>query len=165
MLATDEVAQRLAAYPQAPLALYVSLPGEPPTAELRAVLRARGVRVLLPVARPDSELAWIDDPGDAATAWGTPRADPEISVPPAVAANVAELAALAPAVILVPALAATADGRRLGQGGGYYDRFLGDLPAAIDGGPLRVALVGPSELLTDLPTDELDHPVDVVVVG
>lgn len=86
-------------------------------------------------------------------------------MPPTVAANVAESAGLAPAVILVPALAATADGRRLGQAGGYYDRFLGDQPRPDAGGPLRVALVGPSELLTDLPTDELDHPVDIVVVG
>ncbi len=164
-LATIEIVERMTAQPEAPLALYVSLPGEPPTAELRARLRDRGSRVLLPVARPEAALAWIDDPGETATAWGTPRADPTIEAPPTVADTASEFAALAPSVILVPALAVTRDGRRLGQGGGYYDRFLGELPGASTGGPLRVALVGPGELLADIPTDELDRPVDIVVTG
>ena len=164
-LATAAIIERMTAEPDAPLALYVSLPGEPPTAELRARLRDLGSRVLLPVARPEAALAWIDDPGETATAWGTPRADPTIDAPPTVAETVSEFAALAPSIILVPALAATQDGRRLGQGGGYYDRFLGALPGASAGGPLRVALVGPGELLEEIPTDELDRPVDMIVTG
>ena len=50
-------------------------------------------------------------------------------------------------LILVPCLSASADGRRLGHGAGYYDRFLGK--------PLgqTVCLCFEAMLCTDIPTD------------
>jgi len=69
------------------------------------------------------------------------------------------------AVLLLPALAATPSGDRLGQGGGYYDRLLSELPGVASGGPLRVCLVGDDELRDVLPTDAHDEPVDIVVTA
>ena len=77
------------------------------------------------------------------------------------------LAVLAAAAILAPASAAFAavdiGGRRLGQGGGYYDRVVGALPSHADGGPLRVALVYDDEVLPEVAVEEHDGTVDVVV--
>lgn len=141
-------------------ACYVSLPWEPPTSVLRQRLRAAGAEVLLPVADPHGGLTWVLDDGTAGAAWGVPG-QPDAPPTPATATEGATRAA----VVIVPALAATSDGRRLGQGGGYYDRFLADLPPASEGGPLLVAVVGPGELLPDLPTEPHDRRVDVVIVG
>ena len=159
VLANPEVARRLAG-PGASVATYVSLPWEPPTGVLRQRLRALGVRVVLPVADPNGGLTWVVDDGTAGAAWGVPGQPPSPPAP-ATAAQSGE----ATAVVVVPALAATSDGRRLGQGGGYYDRFLADLPAAATGGPLLAAVVGPDELLDDLPTEPHDRRVDVVIIA
>jgi 5-formyltetrahydrofolate cyclo-ligase len=144
------------------VALFVSIPGEPPTNGLRQRLAGLGWQVWLPVARPARQLAWVADPGPSAAAWGLPRQPP---LPEA-----GDVAQDGPAatefdLVIVPALAATRDGRRLGQGGGYYDTWLATVPEHSAGGPLRVAIVGPGELLADVPSDPHDKPVDVVVVA
>lgn len=62
-------------------------------------------------------------------------------------------------VAIVPGVAFTADGRRLGQGGGWYDRFLSGLrpDATAIGVCFAVQVVG------DLPVEPHDVRVDVVV--
>lgn len=57
-------------------------------------------------------------------------------------------------VVLVPGLAFGRDGRRLGRGAGYYDRFLADLPAE------KVALTTSDRLRDDLPLEPHDVQVD-----
>ena len=64
-------------------------------------------------------------------------------------------------VWIVPGLAFTHDGRRLGYGGGWYDRFLSS--AAADAFALAVAY--PFQMLADLPTDGHDRRVVGVVVA
>ena len=59
--------------------------------------------------------------------------------------------------MLVPALAVDGMGRRLGKGGGHYDR---SLPLARPGTPL-VAVVRDEELVAELPTE----PHDVVMTA
>lgn len=56
-------------------------------------------------------------------------------------------------LVIVPGLAFTPEGYRLGYGGGYYDRFLLTTPA------LKVGLCY-TAFLRDLPLDEWDQPVD-----
>ena len=62
--------------------------------------------------------------------------------------------------LLIPALAVDRGGRRLGQGGGWYDRLL---PLRADG--VRIfAMVHDDELVTGpLPTEAHDEPVDAVI--
>jgi 5-formyltetrahydrofolate cyclo-ligase len=58
-------------------------------------------------------------------------------------------------VIITPALQIDAQGFRLGQGGGYYDRALSTLAA------WKVALIFPEEISTDLlPREAHDIPVN-----
>ncbi len=61
-------------------------------------------------------------------------------------------------VVVVPGLAFTPDGRRLGQGGGHYDRFLSRL------GPtcITIGACFAEQLVTDLPTEPHDRRVDHV---
>ena len=59
---------------------------------------------------------------------------------------------------LIPCLSCTKDGIRLGQGGGYYDRFLAGTPW-ID----KVALCRESLLSANLPCEEHDVRMDAVL--
>ena len=61
-------------------------------------------------------------------------------------------------VCLVPALAFTAKGERLGQGGGYYDRFLEQYPELRTIGMTYQAILQES-----LPCEEHDFPVKAVI--
>ncbi len=75
----------------------------------------------------------------------TPRADAPLAT------------CTARSLCLVPALAATKDGLRLGYGGGFYDRFLPDFPG-ISLLPIYSALV-----CDTLPREQTDQTVDYVL--
>lgn len=62
-------------------------------------------------------------------------------------------------VILVPGLAFDAAGRRIGRGGGFYDRFLLRLPPAT----LSVGVAFEAQRIDEVPADPHDRRVDVVV--
>ncbi len=61
-------------------------------------------------------------------------------------------------LVVVPGVAFDNRGRRLGRGGGYYDRFLARLPAAIP----RIGLAFDFQLIKNIPT--LSHDVSVTRV-
>ncbi|SDQ66222.1 5-formyltetrahydrofolate cyclo-ligase [Quadrisphaera sp. DSM 44207] len=148
---TAAAAPQVAALPAgAVVAAYDSRPTEPGTRPLRAALRARGLRVLLPVvpAAP-GPLAWVEDTGPD----GPP--DGPLGVPAGLAAA---------ALVLLPALAVDAAGARLGQGGGHYDRALAALAGA-PARPLLVAVVHDEELLARgaVPREAHDVLVDAVL--
>jgi 5,10-methenyltetrahydrofolate synthetase len=69
------------------------------------------------------------------------------------------VASLTVDVVICPAAAVDETGTRLGWGGGYYDRFLTDLPAGI---PV-FALVFDDDVVADLPREAHDVPVTGVV--
>jgi 5-formyltetrahydrofolate cyclo-ligase len=130
------VAVVLAAAPVAAarrVALYCSTPDEPGTGPVREALRARGVEVLLPVVDGD-DLDWaLDDGATVPGHRGVPApSGPRLGLRALVTCDVA----------LVPALAVDTAGRRLGQGGGHYDRALA---AARPAGPV-VALLHDGEV-------------------
>jgi 5-formyltetrahydrofolate cyclo-ligase len=67
-------------------------------------------------------------------------------------------------LLLIPAIAASPSGQRLGRGGGYFDRELQVLRnSARESHPTVAAIVFDTELLYTLPTEAHDEPVDFVV--
>lgn len=74
-------------------------------------------------------------------------------------AEVHEVASEDIGVWIVPGLAFTRDGRRLGYGGGWYDRYL----AAVAPDSVALAVAYQFQLLDDLPTDSHDRRVTDVV--
>ncbi len=62
--------------------------------------------------------------------------------------------------VVVPGIAFTAQGERLGRGGGYYDRLLPQLKGAFKAG-----VAFPFQVLEHLPVEEFDVRMDAVVWG
>ena len=62
------------------------------------------------------------------------------------------------ALVLMPGLAFDREGHRIGYGGGFYDKFL----AAEPNHP-TVALCYAFQMVDELPTEEFDVPVDLVL--
>jgi 5-formyltetrahydrofolate cyclo-ligase len=136
----------------ATVAAYVSVNGEPGTGLLLDGLRAAGKRVILPVVLPDLDLDWAvyRDPDDLAPArYGLLEPTGERL----------GLDAIATAdVVIVPALAVSPTGVRLGRGGGCYDRALGRVPV----GTFTCALLYDGEVGLDIPVEPHDRPVGYV---
>ena len=132
-----------------PIACYVSRPEEPPTAQLRDRLLGAGAILLLPRIH-DDDLHWVHMA--PATTWSVnrwgieePQGDPFPD---------------SPALWIVPALAIDADGHRLGQGGGFYDRALAKDPGSQK---IVIAIVFDDELIDRVPHEEHDVPVDIAI--
>jgi 5-formyltetrahydrofolate cyclo-ligase len=136
------------------VAAYVSFGTEPSTAELLAGISSRSVRVLLPVLRPDLDLDWAIYDGPHHLTQGH-RGVWSPSGPPLGPAAVAGAD-----VVVVPALAVDRRGRRLGRGGGSYDRAL----ARVGPGAVVVAPIYEDELLDDVPAEEHDRRVHLAVL-
>lgn len=62
------------------------------------------------------------------------------------------------ALVLMPGLAFTQQGQRIGYGGGFYDKYLSAEP-----GHPTVALCYDFQIQEQLPTEEFDIPVDLVL--
>jgi 5-formyltetrahydrofolate cyclo-ligase len=140
------------------IAAYVPIGPEPGGADLPAVL-SRQARLLLPVLRPDHDLDWAVADGSLASG---PRGLIEPTGP-----RLGRDAIHHAGLILVPALAVDAEGRRMGRGGGSYDRVLARVLARMAGspapGPLVVALLHDWELIAKVPAEPHDRPVHGVV--
>ncbi|MSY83614.1 MAG: 5-formyltetrahydrofolate cyclo-ligase [Actinobacteria bacterium] len=106
----------------ATVAAYVGVGSEPATGPLLAGLRAAGRRVLLPVLLPDLDLDWAVHTSDADLA-PAPRGLLEPQGP-----RLGPDAVATADVVLVPGLAVSLAGLRLGRGGGSYDRALLRVP-------------------------------------
>jgi len=144
---------RLARLGPATVACYVSAEREPGTLELLEEVLEAGTGVLLPVITPGSrEPDW---------AWwsGEPLVPGPLGIlaPPGARAGAAALGAAD--VIILPGLAGTAGGARLGRGGGWYDRAL---VHARPGVP-RWLLLYDTEVMGSLPVDDHDQPVTDLV--
>ena len=62
-------------------------------------------------------------------------------------------------IILVPGLAFTRQGHRLGRGGGYYDRYLAQLPSTT----FKLGVCFSIQIVPALPIEPHDQPMDAVV--
>ncbi|WP_226636990.1 5-formyltetrahydrofolate cyclo-ligase [Novosphingobium profundi] len=64
----------------------------------------------------------------------------------------------APDIVVVPLIAFTQDGHRLGQGGGHYDRWLAANPTT-----KAIGLAWDCQLADELPVESHDQPLSAVV--
>ena len=110
--------------------LYDALPSEPDLADLAAWCADNDVAVYRPAVDGD---ALVVVPGDV---------DPERLD-----------------VVVVPGLAFTHEGERLGQGGGHFDRFL----TRVRSDCLRIGVAFHEQLVDRLPTEHHDVAVDRVI--
>lgn len=138
----------------AAVAAYVSVADEPCTRTLLEELASSGTRVLLPVLGPRLSRSWAWYRGTQDLAERAPGRPPEPSGGSLPGETVSQVDA-----VIVPALSIDRDGRRLGQGGGWYDRLL---PLRHKGAQV-FAMVYDDELVDRLPTQEHDEPVDAVI--
>ncbi len=134
---------------------YLSFGSEFDTGPFVSALLSRGCALVLPridLTRRSLTLYRVDDP-DLETlpgVWGIREPDPQRCHP----ADAAEIDA-----VLVPGVAFTPSGGRLGYGGGFYD-------ALIRGWRNHAPLIAPAfqlQVVDDLPLGPDDEPIDAVV--
>ncbi|MFE1249561.1 5-formyltetrahydrofolate cyclo-ligase [Streptomyces sp. NPDC058766] len=142
------------------VAAYVSVGSEPGTLALLDALRARGVRVLLPVLLPDNDLDWGAYEGEGSLA--RVRHAGRMALLEPAGERLGPDAVTAADAVLLPGLAVDARGMRLGRGGGSYDRVLERLERA-GARPALVVLLYDSEVVAHVPGEPHDRPVDAVV--
>ncbi|MBV7281329.1 5-formyltetrahydrofolate cyclo-ligase [Corynebacterium sp. TAE3-ERU30] len=135
-------------------AAYVPLATEPGGDALVPVLASCLEQLYLPISEPEGQLSWAEFRGFEHTRTG-PYSIPEPTGPRHPSSVLSELD-----VMIVPALAATPQGCRLGKGGGYYDRALASRAALR---PLAAVLLFDDNLLPQLPTEDHDAPVDIII--
>mmetsp|Transcript_16038 Transcript_16038/g.40361 ORF Transcript_16038/g.40361 Transcript_16038/m.40361 type:complete len:265 (+) Transcript_16038:225-1019(+) len=157
------------------VACFVSMPKEFQTRRLLEGICADGKTLYLPrvesVKEKTMSMLKADSLGDVdswpAGRWGIP--EPPKDGPPRLEALDEESDL---DLIIVPGLAFDAQRRRLGQGAGFYDRWLArglalrDAPASFSGseGPLHLVGVTLDELVVgEVPTDDFDVIVSRVV--
>lgn len=141
---------------KAPLVLtYVSYRSEVDTRALICALLISGKRVAVPRCEPKThkmsffEISGLGDLESGAHGILEPKASltDAVTVPQMVGS-----------VCLVPGLIFDGAGRRIGYGGGYYDRFLAFYPGE------KIGLARGSQISgTDLPQGEYDVPLDHIV--
>lgn len=142
------------------VAAYVSVGSEPGTLALLDALRARGVRVLLPVLLADNDLDWGAYTGGSSLVR-VQHGSRMALLEPAGERLGPEAVQEADAVLL-PGLAVDERGMRLGRGGGSYDRVLARLERA-GADPALVVLLYASEVVGRVPEEPHDRPVHAVV--
>lgn len=153
----EAIAEHLLAAPEvrraATVATYISLSNEPGTGPLIERLHALGRRIILPVLLPDNDLDWATYTGPQqllpASRGLLEPTGPRLGLDAVATAD----------VVLCPGLAVDREGRRLGRGGGSYDRALGRVPV----GTFVCTLLYDGELLDRVPAQAHDRPVSAVV--
>ncbi|MGO1592362.1 MAG: 5-formyltetrahydrofolate cyclo-ligase [Ancrocorticia sp.] len=138
------------------VACYVSVNNEPETHALCEAIAAHGCELLLPKLGPglSREWAWYQGADDLAVC--APGRPPE----PSGEAIGSDILATVD-VLIIPATLVDRQGRRIGQGGGWYDRVLKQVSAQTRVG----AMVFPEEYVDiDLPQDPMDRPVSFVIL-
>lgn len=149
-IASEEVRRRLRRWPPLDgaesVGVYHSIGSEIRTGGIIQDILDSGRTLLLPAIADDSlEFRAVQDERDLAPG------------PFGVREPRARCAALVPDVVVVPAVAVTADGHRLGYGRGFYDAYLGTFRVE------SVAATLEKQVVKRIPVGPRDMPVDWVV--
>jgi 5-formyltetrahydrofolate cyclo-ligase len=132
------------------VALYAPLGAEVELGGLAGRLGGRGVRVVYPrIQEGDRRLTFAICPAEALVRGPFSALEPPAGAPEIPHAEVG--------CVLVPAVAFSEDGLRLGRGGGFYDATLSTMPAAV-----RVGLAFDFQIVPRLPREAHDVPMDAV---
>jgi len=135
------------------IALYAAVPGEVPTGCIREACLAAGARIYYPRVEGKGTLAFFphrEGEGWEEGPYGIPEPPRRRGARPRAAGF---------DLVLVPGVAFDREGRRLGHGFGYYDRFLATLPAGVT----RVGLAFRHQVIPEVPVDAWDVPVHALV--
>ena len=127
-----------------------SFGSEVDTAPLLERLRSRGTTVALPRTRDGDIVPVIWTPGSSMTETSFGSREPT---------DGRVLQALELDLIVVPGVAFDRSCRRVGYGGGFYDRLL----ARTRDGAAAVAIAFGVQVVDEVPTGPLDRPVDAIV--
>lgn len=131
--------------------MYASFGTEPDTWELAEKLLERRITLAYPLCGENSEMTFhIISSVKQLSAGKYGICEPDVSLPkPSLTER---------SICIVPGLAFTEKGDRLGYGGGYYDRFF-----AAHRAPCRIALSYESLIVTELPLMSHDIRTDIIV--
>lgn len=127
------------------LAAFLPLPTEPPIRPALEAAAQAGWQLLLPRISGPGKLAWV--------AWDPhqPLAPGPLGLAEPAGPDLGSAAFHQAQLQLIPALALDRQGRRLGQGGGYYDRLLAQPSQG-----QKLGVVFAQEILPALPLDPWD---------
>ena len=131
------------------VAIYMSLPEEPPTENLIAEVKKLNRNVWLPRINND-ELLWVKNPTEFNVG---PFGIKEPKGDAILAKDLTELGA-----IILPALAVDVKGTRLGKGKGFYDRVLVQLNENVK----RIVLLFDLEFILEIPKESHDQPIHTI---
>lgn len=148
---SQEAAARLLALPLdnvRTIALYAGRHGELDPRIAAPALRARGLVTVYPRVHAKPALTFHAADEEALVPGPMDLSQPAPGTPPGPAID----------AYVVPGLGYTADGDRLGYGGGYYDATLAASPSA-----LRIGYAHDEQILFALPMGARDQRVDVLV--
>jgi len=136
----------------ATIGLYHATAHEAPGGGYARFFQERGHRLALPrFAHRGADMAFAT--------WADPWSEDDCEVGPfGLMQPRAEADAITPDLLFVPLLAFTAEGARLGQGGGHYDRWLADHPQAV-----AIGLAWDVQRVDSLPLEPHDVPLAAVV--
>ncbi len=131
------------------VAIYMSLPEEPPTLDLIAEVRKLGRNVWLPRVN-NTDLLWVKNPEDFNVgAYGIKEPQGEAKL----AKELTQLGA-----IILPGLAVDVNATRLGKGKGFYDRVLEQLNTNVK----RIVLLFDTEFILEIPKEPHDQPIHTI---
>lgn len=131
------------------VAIYMSLPEEPPTEQIITQISQTGRNVWLPRIQ-NNDLVWVKNPTEFMLG---PYA---IKEPQGEAKASHELKDLG--AIVLPGLAVDIKGIRLGKGKGFYDRVLIQLAPDVK----RIVLLFDTEFVHEVPHEDHDQPVHTI---
>ncbi len=130
------------------IALFISLPDEPQTANFIEQLLGKNKRVVVPRIEGEEMNFYDISEGVSEGAFGI--MEPIATAP----INPSEID-----VMIVPGVAFTRQGARLGRGKGFYDKYLSHK----DFRAYTIGFCYPSQVVENLPTEEHDKQLDLVI--
>jgi 5-formyltetrahydrofolate cyclo-ligase len=154
-----EICQRVAESPEFRRAdtvlLFASFGSEVGTGDLLRAALAGEKQLALPRVNPQTRALELRQVGDLAQdlapgTWGIPEPDPD---------RCPEVSPERVDFVLVPGVAFDRELRRVGYGGGYYDRLLADLPT----GASAIAICFGMQVVPEAPADDHDVRVPTLI--